>query len=162
MILQALVKYYEDLRKQGKIAAPGWAKVRVAFGLNLNSAGEVISLLPLKIPKERGKKTVYEARELEVPQPVKRAVDITPNFLCDNTTYVLGIDEKGKPDRSRKCFYAFRDFHAELLSGQQGEAAHAVLLFLQGWEPEQAEKCAWVSENWKELMAGANILFYYE
>ena len=30
MILQALVEHYEDLLKQGRIAKPGWGKVKVA------------------------------------------------------------------------------------------------------------------------------------
>lgn len=162
MILQALVKYYEDLLKQGKMPRPGWGRTRVSFGLNLNADGEVISLRPLKVTKERGKKTITEAREFEVPQPVKRSVDIAPNFLCDNSTYMLGVDEKGKPDRSRRCFYAFRDLHRELLEGLQDDAAQAVLRFLTSWEPEQADACAWLSENRKELVSGANLLFCYE
>ncbi len=162
MILQTLVKYYEDLRKQEKIPSSGWGQTRVVFGLNLGENGEVLSLLPLKVAKQRGKKTVYEAREFEVPQPVKRSVDIAPNFLCDNSTYVFGIDEKGKQDRSRKCFYAFRDFHVKMFQKVQGAVARAVVLFLENWEPEQAEQCTWFSENRKELMAGGNILFFYK
>lgn len=34
---------------------------------------------------------------MEVPQPVKRSVDVNPNFLCDNSTYILGIDERESP-----------------------------------------------------------------
>lgn len=162
MILQALVKYYEDLQKQGKIPVPGWGRTSVSFGLNLGVDGEVLSLLPLKVAKERGKKTVYEAREFEVPQPLKRSSGIAPNFLCDNSTYVLGVDEKGKPGRSKDCFCAFRDLHIKMLQGLPEEAARAILFFLENWKPEQADVCPWFLENRKEFAAGANLLFYYK
>ena len=153
MILQALVKHYEDLLEKGEIPRPGWGMARVSYALNLDQEGNIIDLIPLKVPREKGGKTVYEARNMTVPQPAKRSVDITPNFLCDNSTYVLGVDEKGKPDRTRMCFEAFCKLHRELLSNVHSASAEAILRFLQGWKPEKA---------WKELMAGANILFYCE
>lgn len=162
VILQTLVKYYEDLRKQEKIPSSGWGQTRVVFGLNLGENGEVLSLLPLKVAKQRGKKTVYEAREFEVPQPVKRSSGIAPNFLCDNSTYVLGIDEKGKLERSKDCFFAFRNLHIKMLKKLSEGAAQAILLFLESWKPEQANECTWFLENQKEFATGVNLLFYYK
>lgn len=162
MILQALVKHYEDLLEKGEIPRPGWGTVRVSYALNLDREGNIIDLISLKVQKEKGKKTVYEARNIIVPQPVKRSVDITPNFLCDNSTYVLGVDEKGKPDRTEKCFNAFCDLHRKLLANVSSESAKAVLLFMQNWEPAKALEYACIAEAWKDLMAGANLLFYYE
>ena len=49
MILQALVDHYEDLLEEGKISRPGWGKVKVSFGLNLDEDGEVIGLFSLKV-----------------------------------------------------------------------------------------------------------------
>ena len=98
MILQALVEHYEDLLKQGRIAKPGWGKVKVSYGLNLDRQGHVLGLIPLKVAQETGgskKKTVFVARMMEVPHPEKRSVAVCPNFLCDNATYILGVDEKG-------------------------------------------------------------------
>ena len=37
MILQALVKLYEDLAAQGKIARPGWSPVQVSWALCLDA-----------------------------------------------------------------------------------------------------------------------------
>lgn len=162
MILQALVKHYEDLLEKGEIPRPGWGMARVSYALNLDQEGNIIDLIPLKVPREKGGKTVYEARNMTVPQPAKRSVDITPNFLCDNSTYVLGVDEKGKPDRTRMCFEAFCKLHSELLSNVHSASAEAILRFLQGWKPEKALECDCIAEAWKELMAGANILFYCE
>ena len=33
MILQALTNYYETLLTQGKITPPGWATIRVSYGI---------------------------------------------------------------------------------------------------------------------------------
>ena len=162
MILQALVKHYEDLLEKGEIPRPGWGTVRVSYALNLDREGNVIDLFSLKVPKEKGKKTVFEAQNIIVPQPVKRSVDIAPNFLCDNSTYVLGVDEKGKPDRTERCFEAFCDLHRRLLGNVSSESAKAVLLFLQKWEPGKALEYDCIAEAWKDLMAGANIIFWCE
>lgn len=161
MILQALVKRYEDLLEKGEISEPGWGTAKVSFGLNLDSDGEVVGLFSLKTPRISGKKTVYAPRILEVPQPVKRSVDINPNFLCDNAAYILGIDEKGKPDRTWQCYCECRDFHIRLLRNAGTEAAWAVTRYFERWEPEKAPENPYLAENWKDLMAGANILFYY-
>ena len=49
----------------------------------------------------RGKKTVLAPRVISLPAPVKRTVGVAANFLCDNSSYMLGIDDKGKPERTR-------------------------------------------------------------
>lgn len=162
MILQALVDHYEDLLEEGKISRPGWGKVKVSFGLNLDEDGEVIGLFSLKVPQPSGKKTVYTPRMMEVPQPVKRSVDVNPNFLCDNSTYILGIDEKGKPARTRQCYCSCKDLHDRLLKNVETESAQAVIRFFEKWKPENAGQHSWLTDNWKDLMAGGNLLFYYD
>lgn len=159
MILQALVKHYEDLLEKGEISRPGWGSVKVSFGLNLDKEGNVTDLLPLKVANEKGKSL---PRDMEVPQPVKRSMGVSPNFLCDNASYVLGVDEKGKPERTEQCFQAFCTLHEELLERAESEAARAILLFLRKWEPKKATEQAYITENWKDLMSGAAILLYYE
>lgn len=160
--MQALVKHYEDLLEKGEIPRPGWGTTRVSFELNLDQEGNIINLISLKVPKEKGKKVVHEPQSMTVPQPVKRAANVSPNFLCDNSTYVLGVDEKGNPERTRQCFDAFCELHRKLLREAHSDSAKAVLLFLQNWDPEKASEHACIADVWKELMAGANILFYYE
>lgn len=162
MILQALVDHYEDLLERGKISKPGWGKVKVSFGLNLDRNGEVAGLLTLKTPQISGKKTVYIPRVIEVPQPVKRSVDVKSNFLCDNATYILGADEKGRQDRTRQCFSACKELHVSLLSGVKTDSAQSVVQFFEKWNPEKAAENPHLADQWKELMAGGNILFYYD
>ena len=56
MILQALFDYYEELAAQGKIARPGWAKVKVSWALEIDENGKLLNVLPLRHPSENGKK----------------------------------------------------------------------------------------------------------
>ena len=107
MILQALTAYYEQLLKQGKVEAPGWdSRFKVSYELRLGPDGQLLALNDLRQEVPKGKKTVIAPRELPVPHRVKRASGVAANFLCDNTSYLLGADEKGKPERSRQCFEA--------------------------------------------------------
>lgn len=162
MILQALVSYYEDLKRSGKIAVPGWEKARISFGLNLDYDGRVIGLLPLKVTPDNGKKKTEVPKLIEVPQPVKRASGIRANFLCDNSTYLLGVDEKGKPERSVQCYEECRKLHHKILDAVQTPAARAILGYFDTWRPELFEEYPFLEDNRKELMAGANILLYVD
>lgn len=47
---------------------------------------------------ERGKKKVWGAKPLNVPEMVTRSSGIAPNFLCDNAKYFLGIVREGQND----------------------------------------------------------------
>ena len=100
MILQSLVQYYEALEKKGKITKPGWCMAKVSFALDISEKGELCGLIPLKIEKEQGKKKVQIPQTLMVPQMVTRSSGVASNFLCDNSSYFLGADNKGKPKRS--------------------------------------------------------------
>ena len=162
MILQSLVEHYEDLLEQGVISRPGWGKVKVSFGLNLDEEGNVAGLFTLKTPQESGGKIAFVPQMLEVPQPVKRSVGVIPNFLCDNSSYILGVDEKGKPDRTNQCFLACKELHTSLLKEVDTSAAKAITRFFEKWEPQKASEFICLMDNWKDLMAGANILFYFD
>ena len=85
MILGALVDYYEILAESGEISKPGYCMAKVSYALNLKQNGELVGILPLKNEVERGKKKFEVPQSLEVPEQAKRAVDITANFLCDNS-----------------------------------------------------------------------------
>lgn len=104
MILQALTRYYEDLLSRGEIAAPGWAPAKISFALCLNENGELTQIVPTMDEVSKGKKTVFQPQLITLPAAVKRTVSIAANFLWDNSAYLLGIDQKGKPERSRECF----------------------------------------------------------
>ena len=56
MILQALVKYYENLAEQGKVSRLGWCHAKVSYEINLSSEGDIIGITSRKIADMRGKK----------------------------------------------------------------------------------------------------------
>lgn len=163
MILQALTAYYEQLVRQGKLSAPGWDdSFKVSYELRLNDAGQLISVLDLRTETKMGKKTVLAPRAMRVPAHVKRASGIAANFLCDNSTYLLGADEKGKPERSTDCFKACAKLHHAILDGVDSPAARALLAYFDSWDPAQAATHPLLAEQWKEITGNANLIFGYE
>ena len=163
MILQALTAYYEQLVRQGKLSAPGWDdSFKVSYELRLNDAGQLVSVLDLRTETKMGKKTVLAPRAMRVPAHVKRASGIAANFLCDNSSYLLGADEKGKPERSADCFKACAKLHHAILDGVDSPAARALLAYFDSWNPAQAADHPLLREQWKEITSNANLIFGYE
>ncbi len=163
MILQALTAYYEELLRQGKTAAPGWDEAfNVSFGLEIGDNGELVSLIDLREMQLRGKKQVLLPKQMRVPFHVKRSSGVAANFLCDNSSYILGADEKGKPERSKQCFEACADLHHKLLEKVDTPAAKAVLSFFDHWNPEKASEHSLLKGQWKDLTGNSNFVFYYD
>ena len=163
MILQALTAYYEQLVRQGKLSAPGWDdSFKVSYELRLNDAGQLLRVVPLLTEKTVGKKTVLAPRAMRVPAHEKRSSGIAANFLCDNSTYLLGADEKGKPERSADCFKACAKLHHTILDGVDSPAARALLAYFDSWDPAQAAAHPLLAEQWKEITGNANLIFGYE
>lgn len=163
MILQALTAYYEQLVRQGKLSAPGWDdSFKVSYELRLNDAGQLLRVVPLLTEKTVGKKTVLAPRAMRVPAHEKRSSGIAANFLCDNSSYLLGADEKGKPERSADCFKACAKLHHTILDGVDSPAARALLAYFDSWDPAQAATHPLLAEHWKEITGNANLIFGYE
>ena len=74
MILQSLVRYYEALEKKEKITSPGWCTAKVSFALDISEKGELLRVIPLKLEKQKGKKTVMEPQLLRVPETFFRGI----------------------------------------------------------------------------------------
>ena len=163
MILQALTAYYEQLVRLGKLSAPGWDdSFKVSYELRLNDAGQLVSVLDLRTGTKMGKKTVLAPRAMRVPVHEKRSSGIAANFLCDNSSYLLGADEKGKPERSADCFKACAKLHHTILDGVDSPAARALLAYFDSWDPAQAATHPLLAEQWKEITGNANLIFGYE
>ena len=159
MILQALTRYYEDLRARGEIAAPGWAPAKISFALCLNGDGELTQVVPTMEEAVKGKKTVLQPQVVSLPAAVKRTAGVAANFLWDNSAYLLGIDQKGKPARSHECFAAAAKLHHAVLDGVDSPAARAILTFFDTWEPEHAAEHPALAGQLDEVTAGGNLLF---
>ena len=159
MILQALTRYYEDLLSRGEIAAPGWSPAKISYALCLNGAGDLEQAIPTMEEVTKGKKTVLQPQTFSLPAAVKRTVGIDANFLWDNSSYLLGVDQKGKPERSRDCFAAAAQKHHAVLDGVDSPIARAILAFFDTWQPEHAAEHPALTGQFEEATAGANLLF---
>ena len=162
MILQALVKHYENLIQEEKVSKQGWCSAKVSYEIELSKEGEIKNIICLKIEEERGKKKVIRPQNLLVPEMVTRSSGVSANFLCDNAKYLLGIsqenDEKNKK-RAEECFLAARGKHLSLLNDAESEMAKAICLFFQNWKPEKAMEYPKISENWEDITDGGNLIF---
>ena len=159
MILQALTEYYRVLEREGRISAPGWGRVKVSFALCLDASGALEQVVPLHTEQAVGKKVVLAPQSIVLPAQVKRTAGVAANFLCDNSSYLLGIDGKGKPQRTQECFAACKALHEELLNGAGTPAALAVLAFFRGWDPEKAREDPVLADYLDEILAGGNLVF---
>ena len=137
-VLGQLVSYYEYLVEAGIHPGIGWGSAGVSYALVIDDDGEISDVISTRV--ERGKETKLFPQAMQVPSPVRRSSDIKPNFLCDNSTFLFGIDRKGNPERARACFEACRKKHMEVLKDAEGPAAKALLAFFGKWDPEQQEK----------------------
>ncbi|KDR96751.1 CRISPR-associated protein, Csd1 family [Peptoclostridium litorale DSM 5388] len=161
MIIDALKRYYEILAEDEKSGVPpyGYSSAKVGFAFNISLQGKLLDVIPLKEQVQSGKKTRLVPRIMIVPEQSVRAAGIKSNFMCDNSTYVMGVDNKGKPKRSIEAFEAFKKLHEDILKDAEGDHAKAVLSFLNRWEIENAKTHPALLDSVEEIMEGSNIVF---
>ncbi|MDY3810956.1 type I-C CRISPR-associated protein Cas8c/Csd1 [Desulfovibrio porci] len=132
MILSELAAFYQRMLQEPdtELPLPGYSRELIGFVLVLTPRGVLRRILPRL--DDKGK-----ARPLLVPAPRKQSGSgISPNLFWDNTGYLLGVDGKGKPERSAKTFAAFRQAHEELARDTGNARLQAVAAFLEAWRPE--------------------------
>lgn len=159
MILQALTRHYEDLLSRGEIAAPGWAPAKISYALCLDADGRLTQIVPTMEEATKGNRTFLQPQRMTLPASVKRASNIDSNFLWDNASYLLGVDQKGKPERSLACFRSAAELHRAILNGVDSPAARAILAFFDTWQPQRAAEHPALSGQMDETTAGVNLLF---
>ena len=159
MILQSLVKYYENLENQGLVSALGWCHAKVSYAVNLSDEGRVLGIQSRKIESQRGKKTVWTPALVKVPEMVTRSSGVSANFLCDNAKYILGISNDENDNRVLECYEAAKKLHMEILEHAHGKMAKALMNYFLTWEPQKAKDNLSILENWEELTSGVNLIF---
>lgn len=157
MILQALTEYYETLSlKQDldrNLPEFGWSKATATFCVLIDATGTVKKFIPLINENKKG-------RPVTVPMQLKRSgTNPPPYFLCDNATYVLGLENGAATPRAAKYFKAFFELHQKLLQNANCIEATAVLQFLKHWNPSDAEKDLNVQAAFSAGMGRGNLIF---
>ncbi|MEA4855074.1 type I-C CRISPR-associated protein Cas8c/Csd1 [Solidesulfovibrio sp.] len=161
MILSALADYYYDRSSRGTdtdMPLSGFSRQKIHFALALDATGRLVAPYVYDLRTREGKSLV--ARELVVPEAVKRSVGVAANFLWDNAGYVLGADDKGKPERAAKTFEAFKALCHAIGDGLDDAGMVAVLRFLDAWDP--ADGPALFGNRWEEMLKAANLVFRLE
>lgn len=158
MILQALQAYYERLvaDPERDVPLPGFSTAKIGFALVLATDGRLVDVIDLR--EAKGKKSI--ARQMEVPQAVKRTVGLAANFFWDNTGYVLGAAGKGNQARTLRAHQTFKGLCREVAGQVDDPGVKAVLAFLDAWrptpEPELPGGLAW------EEIRDQNLVFRLE
>jgi len=152
MILQALSGYYDRLKNSSDTDIPllGFGRQKIHFAIVINSQGKLLQIRDIR--ETLNKKQV--PKQLTVPEGVKRASNVAPNFMWDNTGYVLGATNKENNKRTQQCFSAFKELHHTIGDNLDDEGMKAVLQFLNSWNQGEAPNLT----HWKE-MAGMNLVF---
>ena len=166
MILQALTRYYDILSKdpESDIAPPGYSAIGISYALNISAKGELLDVIPLFEQVQRGKKMEEKPRRMIVPEQVKRAVNISANYLWDNCVYVLGISDKEAkdPEYNIKRFDAFRQWNIDMLGKVESSAPKAVIAFLENYEPEQGREHSKIAPHLETILKGGNLVFMFD
>lgn len=147
--LNELCHFYE--RMTGDPASgmppPGMTAEPISFALVISEDGKLVQVEDLRDSKGRSMRRF-------VPASVKRSVNIASNFLWDNTGYALGVDGKGKAERTAQTFAAFRDLHQTLLARSESLHARALLAFLEKWDPE-----LFAALDVRDALLDSNVVF---
>ena len=158
MILKDLSDYYDALAEQGKITPIGWSVARVSYGLCLDEDGNLVNVYSLKRIPDGGKKELPV--DMVVPEQIKKTSGVASNFLCENSTYLLGFGKEEKQDRIRQCFEAAKTLHHAVLDPySEDREVNAVLKFFDKWEPGRAEENEVLADYLVELKKGAFLVF---
>jgi CRISPR-associated protein Csd1 len=138
MILQRLAEYYDRLREDAETSSSlpvlGYSLQKISFCIVLDQSGNLVQFQDLR--EKESKRAI--PKQMLVPGGAKPSGQgLNPCFLWDNAAYLLGFKpDDDKPERTRRCFEAFRDRHMALASEIPSAAFHAVCEFLRNWAPE--------------------------
>lgn len=164
MIIQSLVSMYNRLSEYPDIKLPsqGYATQKVSFALVLNLDGDLVQIKDLR--QLVGKK--LRPKEILLPSIERSGQGFSPQFMWDNTQYVLGaaLFDENKPKESEKkrsrsldAFRAFKEYHHKLLANSGCPELIALDMFINSWNPQKAQEI----EGWEDI-ASTNLVFMIE
>jgi CRISPR-associated protein Csd1 len=159
--LASLVRAYDRMATRGEVPIFGYSTENISFLISLNADGSVAG-----VPIDLCSGDKKAAQRLVVPQPAKRSSGIAPNFLWDNTAYILGIVDEEKlrragkktdPERIALQREKFIELHREWLKDSDDVGMIALLRFQESWNPHHFAELGWPEE-----MRGKYVAFALE
>ena len=162
MILQALNDYYKRLNSNPDVDIPefGYSNEKISFSLVLNKEGDLVQIKDLREKAGKGK---LQPRFLIVPsitETAARSNGVVSNFLWDKSEYVLGIDSKGKINKSSAKYLHFKQRILDISSQYKDEGLNTVASFFNKWEQGKFTNLL-TSDNkkWEGIKKGVNFVF---
>ncbi|MGR6835519.1 type I-C CRISPR-associated protein Cas8c/Csd1 [Syntrophomonas erecta] len=157
MIIQSLYHYYQRLadEPQPNIPKYGYSIAGVSFAFNISIDGELLNVVDLR----QTKKNKLVPIDVIVPEQNKRSSGLAPNFLCDNSTYIIGVDRKGKEQRAREALVASAEYHSMILGDVDDPGAKAICKYFIYWQPEWAKDHKALKGLIEDITSGVNIVF---
>ncbi|BDR55229.1 type I-C CRISPR-associated protein Cas8c/Csd1 [Bombiscardovia apis] len=157
-MIEALIRLYEQLVKQGKAPKYGYGQENVPFGLDIDAQGRVSDVHQFGETTKNGKYRYM----LEVPAHAIRTAGVKANFLCDNSAYMFAVDTDGASAKARKRFDAAAQLHEEILKTSDDLDARAVANFFaaepQGSQIEQLITEKFGDTAWKNALSANFVL----
>ncbi|WP_457575753.1 type I-C CRISPR-associated protein Cas8c/Csd1 [Desulfomarina sp.] len=157
MILQALHTYYQRLLEDPDTEIPleGTSRENISFALVLSPDGTLMEVEDLR--EQVGKKK--RPRKLTVPEVKKRSgTKIDPNFLWDNTVFVLGADNKKEEEKGDDWIVCrHKAFVEQLKKFCVDENDVGLKAILQFYENQHASFIR-DRDDWSEI-SGTNLVF---
>ena len=135
MILESLTKLYDRLAAAGDVPQFGFSKEGISFAIVITRDGRVTGIESIRtlVNGKPRSATMY------VPQPVVRRMNVSSNFLWDNSAYLFGITGSkttGEPVPVKRGEHeTFKRFHREMLADTQDPELQAVLEYCKRWKP---------------------------
>lgn len=158
MIIEPLVRRYENLVYEGKLPLKGWSNEKISYGIKLNASGEITQIVDLRTTITKGKREITTPIIKMLPERVERSNNLISNFLYDNVSYLLGVDAKGDLQKSISRFQAAKEKHLNILKNCNSEPATAVKNFFETWNPSYAYDCEAIKGVWDDIQA-INLIF---
>ena len=149
-----LVRLYDRLVEAGQAPRYGYSVENVPWGLDIADDGAITHVIPFGTLT----KNKQFRRMMPVPAHALRTVKIQANFLCDNSSYLLGADANGATDKAAKRFAAAAELHRQVLANAEDDEARAVLAFFSR-TPQAAVVEEKLGEgDWKKALTSNFVL----
>ena len=153
-MIAELIELYEKLVEDGKAPRYGYSRENVPYGLEINDDGTIDQVIPFGSVEQNNQRRY----SLDVPAHAVRTIKIQANFLCDNSSYMLGEDQDGISDKALKRFKAAAELHHDLLAEATDDDSQAVLAFFSRPPQAEAVKQEMDEAEWKKAMNSNFVL----